>query len=311
MPEPISCNCVPPVKRYEYGSSRPVDSGDTRTEILPREYYQDQTISEMELPVCRTIGEEAFRESSLTEILAPECTEIGTSAFYGCGNLADVYLPSVSVIPTNAFYDASVPEGSVSWDFSGVEKIQANAFRSLDVGSTAQLNIDFSSVQEIGSGAFAMTNRWPNPDQSNELILPNCTKIGAEAFEGSWSSYGVWLKHFSLISLPRIETIEDDAFSVIGDVNNNIEIHFGPYCTTIGRTIFWDWGCQNAKLYIHAVNPPTLQGYLVSNLDYDQPFRPPLIYVPAESVNTYKEANRWSAYASRISAIPEGTILPT
>ena len=309
----VSCDCKAAPRVYDYGNSEVDYDVDARTKIRAQEYLNDNTIDYFDLPYCQSIGEEAFKNSSLEEISAPECKEIGGSAFYGCENLANVYLPNVSVVPTSAFYAAKVPEGNNYWDFSSVEKIQANAFRNLEVGSTANLSIEFSSVREIGSSAFAMTNRWPRNGQSTELILPNCTKIEAEAFKGSWDIHGEWQKQFSLISLPRIETIGNGAFSVLGEVNNNIEIHFGPYCTTIGEMIFDDWGCEHAKLYVHAINPPTLQGYLVSIFDYDVPsqLRPPRIYVPAQSVNAYKTANKWSAYASRIEAMPEGTVIPT
>ena len=44
--------------------------------------------------------------------------------------------------------------------------------------------------------------------------------------------------------------------------------------------------------------PPTIGVTSISD------YNPTVIYVPASAVNTYKSANNWSDYASRIQAIP-------
>jgi hypothetical protein len=51
------------------------------------------------------------------------------------------------------------------------------------------------------------------------------------------------------------------------------------------------------SLTINAVVPPSLNGYVFLGSSYP-------IYVPSESVETYKAASGWSDYASRIQAIP-------
>ena len=48
-----------------------------------------------------------------------------------------------------------------------------------------------------------------------------------------------------------------------------------------------------------ATNPPTL-----SDLAFFVPEKISKIYVPSESVDTYKAAPGWSTYASKIEAIP-------
>lgn len=52
------------------------------------------------------------------------------------------------------------------------------------------------------------------------------------------------------------------------------------------------------SITVHSVTPPTL-GYGVFDSTNNCP-----IYVPPESVDTYKAASNWSSYASRIQAIP-------
>ena len=64
--------------------------------------------------------------------------------------------------------------------------------------------------------------------------------------------------------------------------------------TSIGNTAFY--GCSGlTSITIKAITPPTL-GHSVFDGSYP-------IYVPAQSVDTYKSASGWSTYASRIQAI--------
>ena len=64
--------------------------------------------------------------------------------------------------------------------------------------------------------------------------------------------------------------------------------------TSIGNTAFY--GCSGlTSITIKATTPPTL-GHSVFDGSYP-------IYVPAQSVDTYKSASGWSTYASRIQAI--------
>lgn len=69
--------------------------------------------------------------------------------------------------------------------------------------------------------------------------------------------------------------------------------------TGIGDYAFYY--CSSLEsLTIYATTPPTL-GFLVFEGTSDNL----KIYVPAESVETYKTASRWSNRASQIEAIPE------
>lgn len=67
--------------------------------------------------------------------------------------------------------------------------------------------------------------------------------------------------------------------------------------TSIGDQAFY--GCSGLTgIYVISATPPTL-GLRAFDSTNDCP-----IYVPAESVDTYKAASGWSTYASRIFAIP-------
>lgn len=299
----VTCDCIPSPRNYEYGNSEVDYDVDARTKIRAQEYLNDNTIDYFNLPYCQSIGEEAFKSSSLEEISAPECKEIGASAFYGCRNLTNVYLPSVSVIPTSAFYGAYVEtSGPVYWDFSGVSVVKDNAFYSVSSYSQSPIMIDISSVTEVGYRAFRDVPFWKKDETPRELILPYCETIADQGFFNYSSDSR---SRLTLLDLPSIKTIGEQAFRCIGnDGTQTLRIRLGPNCTFIGGDVFRDWGDTNyIDIYSYATTPPILGGYFNSTAGtlYTKPRK---IYVPAESVNLYKAAQYWTGYSDRIEAIP-------
>ena len=68
--------------------------------------------------------------------------------------------------------------------------------------------------------------------------------------------------------------------------------------TNIGSSAFRDCSVL-ASVTVEATTPPTLGNNVFSNTSSNL-----VIYVPSESVGTYKSASVWSTYASKIHAIP-------
>ena len=103
--------------------------------------------------------------------------------------------------------------------------------------------------------------------------------------------------------------------------NRLTSITIGSGVTSIGNNTFWNCtgltsitipsnvtninhrafiGCRNlASVTVLATIPPTLGPNAFQNTASGMK-----IYVPAESVETYKAANEWSNYAAAIEAIP-------
>lgn len=90
-----------------------------------------------------------------------------------------------------------------------------------------------------------------------------------------------------------ISQIKSNAF--FGCISiKNITIH--ENVTNIGDDAFYD--CSNLKnIYIKSITPPTLGTQVFGSISSFN------IYVPSESVNTYKSATGWSSYANKIKAI--------
>lgn len=98
------------------------------------------------------------------------------------------------------------------------------------------------------------------------------------------------------ISIPYgITTIGTTAFAGC-TLLASISIPYG--ITTIDTGAFADCTLL-ASVTVQSVTPPSLGSGVFSGTSQNL-----VIYVPAESVDTYKAASGWSSYASRIQAIP-------
>lgn len=169
--------------------------------IASQAYYQDNTLTEYEIPDGITeIGDFAFARSGLNSIVIPEGVEkIGYGAFYHCDSLTSVTIPdSVKEIAANAFVNTpwlDAEKGNASSDFviagegillsytgtdsvvnipDGVKQIGAEVFKD-HMGITA-VNIP-DSVTVIGEAAFGGCKNLKTVNGGGQL-----TKVGDRAF---------------------------------------------------------------------------------------------------------------------------------
>lgn len=167
-----------------------------------------------------------------------------------------------------------------------------------------ELNIP-TSVKNIEKRAFGNCFGF-----SGELVIPDSVvSVGEEAFyQCPFSSLklsnnlttiskGTFYYCDSLkgeVVLPdSVTTINDNAFKMCWFLT---KFTFSASVTTIGNQVLNS--CQRlTEIVVLSTTPPTL-GTAVFDGTNDCP-----IYVPAGSVEVYKNATNWSAYASRIQAI--------
>ena len=238
---------------------------------IRKNVFRESKVTNIDIPAVTYIGTNAFAGSSVHNINAPACTSIATSAFYGCTNLAGatLYFPLVESIGNSVFQAANV--------------------------SSALQSIDLSSVKTIGLKAFQDSGFWKDSSNTKILNLPECTTLGEQVFDATVSTWG---NRFAHIYLPKIVNLGGTgSTALVFRRNYCTNLHIGPNCTKIAGSIFWSGKVNN--IYIEATTPPTLYdtfGEDTSVVDN--------IYVPADSVNAYKAANKWSAYSSKIQAIP-------
>ena len=175
--------------------------------------------------------------------------------------------------------------GVVSHEFANGKGVITFANRVASVGQ--QLRGTAITDVELPSGVTSIGNHAFNGCTSLALTsLPSgVTIIGDSAFRGC--------TNLALTSLPSgVTSIGQYVFSGC----TSLALTSLPSgVTSIGNYAFS--GCTAIQsLTIPIIEPPTLGGSVFFGTTFS-------IYVPAESVDTYKAAQNWSTYASRIFPI--------
>ena len=149
-------------------------------------------------------------------------------------------------------------------------EIESNNLVSVEIGDC---------VITIGENAFFYSSLLTS------IVIPDSvTNIGNGAFNSCSSLANITIPN-SVTSIGNYAFQGDPLINVI--MSNNV--------TSIGEGAFLSCGSLES-ITINATTPPTLGRYAFRNTN-DCP-----IYVPTSSVDAYKSA--WTAYASRIQAIP-------
>lgn len=207
--------------------------------------------------------------------------EIGSYAFTG-SKVNHINLPDCFTIGSYAFDSCnSIRDTTIS--IPKCTSIGDYAFNNCRCAGR-NFTFDFSKVEHIGANAFYECNFFTDV---TDLNFPECTSIGNAAFGTYYDAYTVEVTNFNL---PKIVTLGNNVFKN-AEITNLI---LGENITSMGTYVFN--GASITNLYVYATTPPTVGSFEGT---------PTHIYVPAESVDTYKAASKWSAFASRIEAIPE------
>ena len=215
-------------------------------------------------------------DGSYTSYEIPNGTEkLKVSAFQSYTSLASITIPpTIKTVGLYAFKDCT----------------SLNRVNITDL--SAWCGIDFkkdSSESGISSNPLSAANRlYMNGTQITNLVIPSgVTEIKPYVF------YSV--SGFTSVVIPdSVTKIGDRAFESCSGLKT---VEIGTGITNIGVAAF-QWCTKLTSITVNAVTPPTLGGgaFISTN---NCP-----IYVPAESVQAYKTATNWSAYADRIQAIP-------
>ena len=161
------------------------------------------------------------------------------------------------------------------------------------------------SVTSIGKYAFQYCSSLPIIDN-----IRYADTYAIEATNGRLTTYtlknnirfigdGAFNQCYYFTSITIPDSVTSIGIGAFGNCNNLTSIDIPNSVTTIGNGAFQR--CRRlTNITVEAVTPPTLGSNAFDNTSSNL-----VIYVPDESVDAYKTANRWSSYASIIKPISE------
>ena len=206
-------------------------------------------------------------------------TRVGDGAFYACRTLNSVTIPnSVTYIGDTAFYSCddltTVDVGNA------VTRIGDGAFFRCSFLSSITIP---NSVTRIGNRAFKYCYSMTSVN-----IGSSVTEIGEEAFDGCTILNSVTIPN-SVINIGAM-AFQGCTYMTSVVIGNNV--------ANIGNEAFrWCYSLTSVKC--HNTTPPILGENIFEWGSLEMgPYQLDTLYVPAESLNLYKETEQWNLFNS-------------
>ncbi|MCQ2311253.1 MAG: leucine-rich repeat protein [Paludibacteraceae bacterium] len=306
--------------KFDYSSANPIYYSHNF-------YINDVEVKDLVIPQgVDTIGDYAFSScSGLTSVtIGNSVTTIGNYAFYGCSGLTSITIPSsVTKIGYCAFESCSGLTSVIIGN--SVTTIGYCAFESCS-GLTS-ITIP-SSVTKIGYDAFQGCSGLKKTNYIGTIADWCKIKFGNYSSNPMYYSHNLYINNDvevkELVIPQGVDTIGDYTFSGCSGLtsvtipNSVTMIGEGAfsYCrgltsvtipnsvTTIGYCAFES--CSGlTSITCYAITPPTCGSYCFYNVSNSI-----LVYVPAHSVNAYKNAYGWKSFTN-LQANPDDLAVVT
>ena len=214
-------------------------------------------------------------------IISNSVINIGRSSFQGCTSLTSVIIPnSVTNIGDSAFKDCStLTSATISNSVTNIGDfafMNCSSLISMTIPNSV-INIRRSSFQ----GCTSLTS----------LTIPNSVvSIGYYAFYGCGG--------LTTVTIPNsVTNISDCAFCYCSSLKT---VTIGSAVTFIGHNAFGY--CPLRSFYCMATTPPTVNNGL--DIIFYYPYIPQKIYVPCNSVMSYRNDEKWGTLSSKINGTP-------
>lgn len=141
--------------------------------IVPTELggniFKNSNIESIVLPdTVTTIGDNAFYNTNLKSITANGICNLNKRCFYGCEQLADINFPDLRYIGTEALFDCKLLTQDLDLPF-------VNWVADKGLAETYFKTINLPECTEVGASAFEGCT-------AQEIVLKKTTKLGAKAF---------------------------------------------------------------------------------------------------------------------------------
>ena len=259
-----------------------------------------------------SIADDAFRDcSNLSAVQIPSTVySIGSYAFYSCSNLTSIYIPeSVESIGGYAFYGCSMLQSITMPDkiISYLGEVAFDLINHIAIVHISNLETWLKTDFKNGNNPLRSGGRlYLNGQEIKNLVIPdNIRTLNYGAFEGCASLETVTLNNYittipnaafanchslrTIYMPPSLKNIEVNAF--IGCRNVSFVIpekvsYIGPSGLRCGHV-------QNNNIIVKAVNPPSISSDTFLN-------QKGFIFVPSNSVASYKSASYWSQLSNQI-----------
>lgn len=258
--------------------------GKTLYQWLNKDATSIDMQADAELRNVEIIGKSAFNAGDLTNIVLPNnLKSIGDSAFRA-NKLSAVIIPNgVTKIGNGAFAENKLTSINIP---NSVRSIGKGSFRNNELTSVTLSN----GITTIEVGAF-------RDNKLTSISIPNnVISIGEYAFTRNELT--------SLVIPNGVVSIGEMAFAL----NQLISIKIGSGVIKIDGSAFsYHLDHQLSSVVIEAVNPPQLTTPYLFYIQFGSTYNPNpnlKIYVPAGSVNAYKNAEGWKEYADKIYPMP-------
>lgn len=228
--------------------------------IVPTELggniFKNSNIESIVLPdTVTTIGDNAFYNTNLKSITANGICNLNKRCFYGCEQLADINFPDLRYIGTEALFDCKLLTQDLDLPF-------VNWVADKGLAGTYFKTINLPECTNVGASAFEGCT-------AQEIVLKKTTKLGAKAFYNCTNLETIYIPQATSFGgcsgCTNLKTVfAPTAKSINADIPSNATI----YCT--GRMTGITFPQEYSDYKCTIVSPEYTAGLAVAIQDGDK-----------------------------------------